>query len=90
MENFRKNQPKSLEYHEFFFKTFKLMFTDLNIYPINNEPIIFRRNIFFKRNSKTKVDILECRSDLEQDPDPLFHETNPDPYQNETDLKHLF
>ena len=36
MENFHKNQPKSLEYHTFFFKTIKLMFADINIYPINN------------------------------------------------------
>ena len=34
MENFHKNQLKSLEYHTFFSK---LMFTDINIYPINNE-----------------------------------------------------
>ena len=38
MENFHKNQPKSLEYHTFFFfKTIKLMFTDINIYSINNK-----------------------------------------------------
>ena len=35
MENFHKNQPKLLEYHKFFFKTIKLVFTDINISPIN-------------------------------------------------------
>ena len=37
MENFHINQLKSLEYHTFFFKTIKLMITDINIYPINNK-----------------------------------------------------
>ena len=36
MKNFHQNQPKSLEYNTFF-KTIKLMFTDINIYPINNK-----------------------------------------------------
>ena len=37
------------------------MFTDINIYSLNN-----------------KTDhISDFRSDLEQDPDPLFHETDP-------------
>ena len=36
MEDFNKNQPKSLEYHMIFFKTTKLMCTDINIYPKNN------------------------------------------------------
>ena len=33
MENFNKNQQKSLEYHTFF-KTIKLMITDIDIYSI--------------------------------------------------------
>ena len=37
MENVHKNQPKSLEYLTFYFKTIKLMFTDIDIYPIKNE-----------------------------------------------------
>ena len=37
MENFHKIQPKSLEYHTFFFKTIKYMFTGINNYPINNK-----------------------------------------------------
>ena len=37
MENFNKNQQKLLEYHTFFFKTIKLMFTDINIYSINKK-----------------------------------------------------
>ena len=37
MENFHKNQTKSLECHTFFFfKTIKLMLIDIDIYPINN------------------------------------------------------
>ena len=30
MENFNKNQQKTLEYHTFFFETIKLMFTNIN------------------------------------------------------------
>ena len=36
MENFHKNQPKSLE-SCIFFITIKFMFTDINIYPINDK-----------------------------------------------------
>ena len=65
-----KNQPKSLkistkinENHKniihFFFKTIKLMFTDLNIYPTNNKTDhISERYFFYIKNSKTKVDIF--------------------------------
>ena len=59
------------------------MFTDINIYPINNKTYhISEKYIFYRKKSKTKVDIFsDFRSDLEQDPDPepdsLFHETDP-------------
>ena len=70
-----KNQQKSLEYHKFFFKTIKLMFTDINIYSINNKTDHIRRNIFLiEKKSWYFPDFM---SDLEQDPDPLFHETDP-------------
>ena len=72
MENFNKNQQKSLEYHTFFFNTIKLMFTDMNIYSINNKTDhISEKYIFWY--------FPDFRSDLEQDPDPdlLFHETDP-------------
>ena len=54
------------------------MFTDINIYPINNKTYhISEKYIFYRKKSKTKIDIFP--SDLEQDPDPdpLFHETDP-------------
>ena len=37
MENFNKNQQKTLEYHDFFSKLLNFVNTDMNIYPINNE-----------------------------------------------------
>ena len=59
MENFHKDQPKSLKYHTFFFKTIRLMFTDINIYPINNKTDhISEKNIKKKKKSKTEVDIF--------------------------------
>ena len=55
MENFDKNQPKSLEYHTFF-KTIKLMFTDINIYPINNKTDhISEKYIFYRKKAKQKL-----------------------------------
>ena len=52
------------------------MFTDINFYSINNKTDhISEKYIFF---IEKKVDIFpNFRSDLEQDPDPLFHETDP-------------
>ena len=49
--------------------------------------IIFWRNIFL---IEKKLHFIDFRSDSEEDPnpDPLFHETDPYPYQNETDPKH--
>ena len=62
------------------------MFTDKDIYSINNKKDhISEKYIFYRKKS---WDFPYFRSDLEQDPDPLFHETDPDPYQNETDPKH--
>ena len=52
MENFHKNQPESLEYHTFVFKTIKLMFTDIKIFPINNETDhISEKFIFYRKKS---------------------------------------
>ena len=50
MEKFHKNQPKSPEYN-FFFLTVKLMFTDINIYPINKKKNdhIFEKFIFYRK-----------------------------------------
>jgi len=63
-KNFNKNQQKSLEYHTFF----KLMFTDINIYSINNKTDhISEKYIFYRKKSLYFPDF---RSDLEQDPDP--------------------
>ena len=66
-KNFNKNQQKSLEYHTFF----KLMFTDINIYSMNNKTDHISETYILYRK------IPDFRSDLEQDPDPLFHETDP-------------
>ena len=49
MVNFHKNQPKSLEYPTFFFKTLNLMFTDTNIYPINNKTDHISEKYIFHR-----------------------------------------
>ena len=57
------------------------MFTDTNIYSINNKTDYISENyISYRKKSLTKVDIFGG-SDLEQD-------TDPDPYQNETDPQH--
>ena len=44
------------------------MFTDINIYPINNKTDHISEKYWY---------FPDFRSDLEQDPDPLFHETDP-------------
>ena len=55
METFHKNQPKPY----IFFKTIKLMFTDVKICPINNiTDHISEKYIFNRKKSKTKVDIF--------------------------------
>ena len=47
----------------------------------NKTDRISEKYIFYRRKkSKTRVDIYRS--------DPLFHETDPDPYQNETDPQH--
>ena len=47
MENFNKNQQKSLEYHTFFFiKIIKLCLLRYIFTPQITEQIIFRRNMF--------------------------------------------
>ena len=43
------------------------MFTDINIYSMNNKTDHILEKYIFP----------DFRSDLEQDPDPLFHETDP-------------
>ena len=60
MENVHKNQPKSLEYHTFFFsKLLNLCLLTKIFAPYITKQIIFRRNIFFiEKKSKTKVDIF--------------------------------
>ena len=51
------------------------MFTDINIYFINNKTDhISEKHILYRKKSWYFPDF---RSDLEQDPDPLFHETDP-------------
>jgi len=51
------------------------MFTDLNIYPINNKTDhISEKYTFIEKKVKKKY-FPDIRSDLE--PDPLFHETDP-------------
>ena len=74
MENFNKNQQKSTKIIRIsciFFKTIKLMFTDINIYSINNKTDHISEKYIFYRY------FPDFSSDLEQDPDPLFHETDP-------------
>ena len=53
------------------------MFTDKNIYPINNKTDHISEKYIFYR--KKKLIFPDFRSDLEQDPDPdpLFRETDP-------------
>ena len=68
MENFHKNQTKSLEYHTFL-KTIsnKLMFTDIN-----------RKNRkYIEKKGNKSLYFLDFRSDLEPDPDPYQNETDP-------------
>ena len=85
-ENFNINQQKSLEYHTFFFKTIKLMFTDINIYSINNKtdhisekyifPILGR--IWSRIRIRNRIRIR------------YFMKRIRGSYQNETDPKHCF
>ena len=50
-----KNQPKSLENHAFF-RTIQLMFTDINISPINNKTDHFsEKYIFYRKKVKQKL-----------------------------------
>ena len=56
------------------------MFTDINIYPINNKTDhISEKYIFFYRKKKQNRSryFLDFWSDLEQDPDPYLNETDP-------------
>ena len=55
MENFPINKPTPINIIDFFFKTIKLMLTDIYIYPINNKTYKY---IFFRKKSKIKVDIF--------------------------------
>ena len=59
------------------------MFTDIYSHPINNKTdhISEKYICFYRKKSKTKVDVPEFRSGLKHDPDP-------NPYQNETDPQH--
>ena len=57
MENFHKNQPKSLEYHKFF-KNIKLLFTDINIYTMNNKTDHISEKNIFKNNKKEKKSVI--------------------------------
>ena len=42
-----------------FFKTIKLMFTDINVHPINDKTDhISEKYIFYRKKSRTKVDIF--------------------------------
>ena len=68
----------------FFFRTIKFIFTDINFYPINIKTNPFRRKIFFiEKKVKQRLYFPDFRSDLkqdldpEQDPDPLFHKSDP-------------
>ena len=63
--------------------------TDMNIYPINIKTGHFlEKYIFNKKKFLKSLYFFNLRLDSEQDPDPLFHATDPDPDQNETDPKH--
>ena len=55
------------------------MFTDINIYPIiNKADHISEKYIFYRKKKQNKSQYFpDFRSDLEPDPDPLFHETDP-------------
>ena len=68
-KNFHKNQPKSLEYHTYFSKLLKLVFTDINIYPINNKTDHIWANIFLFFISRNGSEYL--------DPDPYQNKTDP-------------
>ena len=74
MENIYKNQPKSYRISYIFLENIKLLFNDINVYPINNKKISYFGKInFYRKKSKTKVGIfVDFRSDSE-------------PYQNDTD-----
>ena len=58
-----------------FFKTIKLIFTDINIYPINNKTDHISEKYILDR--KKNWYFPDFRSDLKQDLDPLFHATDP-------------
>ena len=74
MENFHKKSTKIIRISYIFFKIIKLMFTDINIYLINNETDhISEKYNFYRKKS-------DFRSDWEQDPDP-----DPDLLLNEQD-----
>ena len=57
---FLRKSTKIIRISYIFFKTFKLMFTDINIYPINNKTdhILGEIYFFYRKKSKTKVDIF--------------------------------
>ena len=52
MENFHKNQPESLEYHTLFLKLLQLMFTDIDIYSINNKTDHISEKYMFYRKKR--------------------------------------
>ena len=55
------------------------MFTDINIYPKNNKTDHISEKYILNRKKSTTIKLLfpDFSLDLEQDPDPLFHETDP-------------
>ena len=54
-----------------------------NIYHVNNKTDhILEKHIFYRKKEEKRWYFLDFRLD------PLFHDTDPDPYQNETDPKH--
>ena len=94
MENFHKNQPKSLEYHTIFFKTIKLMFTDINIYPMNMKTD-FGEIYFFYRKKKIKQKLIfslfQVGFGAGSGSEAVISRNGSedlDPYKNETDPKH--
>ena len=74
----KTNQNHQNIIHFFLSKLINLCLTDMNIYPINNITDHFLKKYIFNRKSfKKSLYYLDFVSDLEQDPDPLFHETDP-------------
>ena len=98
-----KNQPKSWKIstkmnlnHQniihFFFKTIKLMFTDINIFPVNNKTDhISEKYIFYRKKVKQQLIFFRFQVGFRARSGSVISRNgceDPDPYQNETDPQH--